>query len=56
MRKYLETKIKLLEIENTKLSSIIEANNKEIQEIKHIIQTLPSNDTPISTPNIEDNI
>ena len=56
MRKYLETKIKLLEIENTKLSSIIEANNKEIKEIKNIIQALPPDDTPISTPNIDGDI
>ena len=56
MRNYLETKIKLLEIENRKLASTIEANNKEIQEIKNIIQTLPPNDTPIFTPNSDDNI
>ena len=47
MPKYLETKIKLLEIENQKLASTIEANNKEIQEIKKIIQSLSTNDTPL---------
>ena len=45
--KYLETKIKLLEIENQKLASMIEANHKEIQEIKKIIQSLSTNDTPL---------
>ena len=56
MRNYLESKIKLLEAENAKLTSIIEANSKEIQQIKNIIQTLPPNDVSFSTPNSEDNI
>jgi len=46
MPKYLETKIKLLEIENQKLASIIEANNKEIQEIKKIFQS-STNEPPL---------
>ena len=53
MRNYLETKIKILEIENKRLTSTIEANNKEIQEIKNIIQTLPPSDSP--TPSLVEN-
>ena len=53
MRNYLETKIKILEIENKRLTSTIEANNKEIQEIKNILQTLPPSDSP--TPSLVEN-
>ena len=41
--KLLEIKIKSLEIENQKLSSIIEANNKQIKEIKSLIQSITEN-------------
>ena len=44
----IEIKIKLLEIENQKLLSNIEANNKQIQEYKSLIQSLSNNNS--STP------
>ena len=34
INKFLETKLKLLEIENQKLQANIEANNREIEQIK----------------------
>ena len=46
--KSLETKIKILEIENQKLASNIEANKKEIEEYKSIIKSL-SSDNETST-------
>ena len=47
MIKSLNIKIKILELENQKLLSNIEANNKEIEEIKSIIKSLSENN---STP------
>ena len=44
----IEIKIKLLEIENQKLLSTIEANNKQIQEYKSLIQSFSNNNS--STP------
>ena len=41
----LEIKIKLLEIENQKLLSTLEMNNKQIQEYKSLIQSLSSNNS-----------
>ena len=49
--KSLEVKIKLLEIENQKLASTIELNNKEINQIKSIISSLSENNsTPLGEP------
>ncbi|KAG4100787.1 hypothetical protein H8356DRAFT_1658860 [Neocallimastix lanati (nom. inval.)] len=45
MIKYLEAKLKLLEIENQKLYSTIELNNKEIEQIKSLIKSLAENDS-----------
>ena len=45
--KSLEVKIKALEIENEKLASTIELNNKEIKEYKSLIQSL----RPLNTAN-----
>lgn len=43
--KTLELKVKSLEIENEKLESHLEANKKEIKEIKSLIQSLSKNNT-----------
>ena len=43
----LETKIKILEIENQKLLSNIEANKKEILEYKNIIKSLSLDDNTL---------
>ena len=59
MIKTLEAKIKLLEIENEKLSSTIELNNKEITQIRNLIKSLSeANPSPIKelTPNPGDKI
>ena len=63
MIKSLEAKIKILEIENQKLASTIELNNKEINEIKTLIRTLSDNNStslgepmPTLTPNLDDKI
>ena len=45
MIKSLNIKIKILELENQKLLSTIEANNKEIEEIKSIIKSLSENNS-----------
>ena len=51
MIKSLNLKIKILELENQKLLSTIEANNKEIEEIKSIIKSLSENNsTPLGEP------
>ena len=51
MIKSLNIKIKILELENQKLLSNIEANNKEIEEIKSIIKSLSENNsTPLGEP------
>ena len=41
----IEIKIKLLEIENQKLLSTLEMNNKQIQEYKSLIQSLSNNNS-----------
>ena len=46
----LETKIKILEIENQKLLSNIEANKKEILEYKNIIKSLSLDDNTLDHP------
>ena len=63
MIKSLEAKLKLLEIENQKLSSTIELNNKQIVQIKTLIKSLSEDDssllgTPAAnvTPNPDDKI
>ena len=51
MIKSLNIKIKILELENQKLLSTIEANNKEIEEIKSIIKSLSENNSiPLYEP------
>ena len=63
MIKSLNIKIKILELENQKLLSTIEANNKEIEGIKTIIKSLSENSSthlsetiPISHENLESKI
>ena len=63
MIKSLNIKIKILELENQKLLSTIEANNKEIEEIKSIIKSLSENNStplgetmPIINANLESKI
>ena len=51
--KSLEVKIKALEIENQKLASTIELNNKEIKEYKSLIQSLRPQITANSNINNE---
>ena len=51
--KSLEVKIKALEIENEKLASTIELNNKEIKEYKSLIQSLRPQNTANSNINNE---
>ena len=51
--KSLEVKIKALEIENQKLASTIDLNNKEIKEYKSLIQSLSPNNTANSALNNE---
>ena len=51
--KSLEVKIKALEIENKKLASTIELNNKEIKEYKSLIQSLRPQNTANSNINNE---
>lgn len=53
--KSLELKIKLLEIENQKLFSIIELNNKEIEQIKSIIKSFSEKDSPLTEHFISNN-
>ena len=58
MIKSLETKLKLLENENQKLSSTIELNNKEIEQIKSLINSLSQNDLSLlcdQTANLTEN-
>ena len=57
MIKSLNIKIKILELENQKLLSTIEANNKEIEGIKTIIKSLSVGETmPIINENLESKI
>ena len=51
--KSLEVKIKALEIENQKLASTIDLNNKDIKEYKSLIQSLSPNNTANSVLNNE---
>ena len=39
INKFLETKLKLLEIENQKLQANIEANNREIEQIRLLLKS-----------------
>lgn len=45
--KVLQLKIKTLEIENQRLASTIELNNREINDIKSIIQSIDQKKMPI---------
>ena len=57
MIKSLNIKIKILELENQKLLSTIEANNKEIEGIKTIIKSLSVGETmPIIHENLDSKI
>ena len=54
--KALEVKIKALEIENQKLASTIELNNKEIKEYKSLIQSLLPKNTANSNSNMNNEV
>ena len=58
INKFLETKLKLLEIENQKLQANIEANNKEIEQINQLLKLSGNGSYSLSapTPNPDDKI
>ena len=58
INKFLETKLKLLEIENQKLQANIEANNKEIEQINQLLKLSGYGSYSLSapTPNPDDKI
>ena len=58
INKFLETKLKLLEIENQKLQANIEANNREIEQIRLLLKSSGNDSYSLSasTPNPDDKI